>query len=142
VPIVDILFYMEIVGIDHIVIRCVDVERMLDFYCDGLGCALERSRNDLGLYHLRAGRSLIDLVSVSGKLGRASGGLPESQSRNMDHFCLRIDAFDEQTLRTRFKALGIELGAVQTNYGAEGDGPSFYLSDPEGNTIELKGPAL
>jgi catechol 2,3-dioxygenase-like lactoylglutathione lyase family enzyme len=123
---------MQIVGIDHVVIRCVDVKRMLDFYCGVLGCSLEKSREDLGLYHLRAGRSLIDLVSVSMS--------PDRSSRNMDHFCLRIDVFDESALRSHFRAAGIELGEVHNNFGADGDGPSFYLSDPEENTIELKGP--
>jgi len=140
--ILDTVFGMEIVGLDHVVIRCADVERMLDFYCDALGCGLERSRSDLGLYHLRAGRSLIDLVSASGKLGREGGGPPDSNSRNMDHICLRIEPFDEQSLRNHFSGLGIELGQLHNNYGAEGDGPSFYLNDPEGNIVELKGPAF
>jgi glyoxylase I family protein len=128
---------MKVVGIDHVVIRCVDVKHMLEFYCEVLGCSLEKSREDLGLYHLRAGKSLIDLVTTS----MGQGGLPPDQSaRNMDHFCLRIDAFDEHALRAHFRAAGIELGEVHNNFGAEGDGPSFYLNDPEGNTIELKGP--
>ncbi len=29
---------------------------------------------------------------------------------------------------------------VAARYGTEGEGPSLYLADPEGNTIELKGP--
>jgi catechol 2,3-dioxygenase-like lactoylglutathione lyase family enzyme len=132
---------MQIIGIDHVVIRCVDVERMLEFYCDVIGCTIDRRRDELGLYHLRAGRSLVDLVSVAGKAGRQSGGTPEKHARNMDHFCLRIDSFDEPAIRAHFAANGIELGQVQNNYGAEGDGPSFYICDPEGNTIELKGPA-
>jgi glyoxylase I family protein len=125
---------MQILGIDHLVIRCIDVKRMLGFYRDVLGCRLEKSREELGLYHLRAGKSLIDLLSVS-------KAPPAGSARNMDHFCLRIDAFDEPTLRAHFHAAGIELGDVHINFGADGDGPSFYLSDPEGNTIELKGPA-
>ena len=133
---------MHILGIDHVVMRCVKVERMLDFYCGVLGCALEKSREDLGLFHLRAGRSLIDLVACSGQLGREGGGPPAENGRNMDHLCLRIEAFDEKALRAHFKAHGIEPGEVQKNYGAEGDGPSFYLRDPEGNTVELKGPAF
>ena len=34
----------------------------------------------------------------------------------------------------------IEAGAVESRYGAEGEGPSLYLQDPEGNEVELKGP--
>jgi catechol 2,3-dioxygenase-like lactoylglutathione lyase family enzyme len=131
---------MHILGIDHVVIRCVDAERMLNFYCNILGCTLEKPREDLGLYHVRAGRSLIDLITVSGKLGQEGGGAPIPNGRNMDHLCVRIDSFHEETLRNHFKTHGIELGVVQNNFGAEGDGPSVYLRDPEGNTIELKGP--
>jgi len=124
---------MRIIGIDHVVIRCIDIKRMLPFYCDVLGCSLEKAREDLGLYHLRAGKSLIDLLSIS-------ESAPDASARNMDHLCLRIDTFDETALRAHFRAAGIELGEVHNNFGADGDGPSFYLNDPEGNTIELKGP--
>jgi hypothetical protein len=60
----------------------------------------------------------------------------------MDHFCLRIDPFDVTALRRRFGRHGIDLGPLhEHNFGAEGYGPAFYLKDPEGNAIELKGPA-
>src|SRR5262245_20565335 len=100
---------MYILGIDHVVIRCVYAQRMMNFYCYILGCTLEKSREDLGLYHVRAGRSLIDLITVSGRLGQEGGGAPIPNGRNMDHFCLRIDSFHEETLRSHFKTHGIEL---------------------------------
>ena len=56
-------------GIDHVVLRVVDVEGVIRFYQDVLGCAVERREDDLGLIQLRAGRSLIDLVDVNGELG-------------------------------------------------------------------------
>jgi catechol 2,3-dioxygenase-like lactoylglutathione lyase family enzyme len=127
-------------GIDHVVIRAADLERAVAFYRDVLGCAVERVREDLGLVHMRAGSTLIDLISVGGALGRAGGAAPGSVGRNMDHFCLRIEPFDEEDLRAHLAARGIPAGDVQTNYGAEGNGPSLYISDPDGNTIELKGP--
>lgn len=37
---------------------------------------------------------------------------------------------------------GIAVDPAETRYGAEGDGPSIYFSDPDGNRIELKGPAI
>ena len=127
-------------GIDHVVLRVVDVEGMIRFYQDVLGCAIERRKDDLGLVQLRAGRSLIDLVDVAGELGRKGGGAPGAEARNMDHFCLRIDPFDEAAIRAHLRAHGVEAGALATRYGAEGDGPSLYIQDPEGNTVELKGP--
>lgn len=128
--------------IDHVVLRVVDPEPMLRFYCDVLGLAIERRDDDIGLIQLRAGRSLIDLVPVDGKLGRAGGGPPDPGRRNLDHLCLRIEEFDELALRRHLKARGIRPGEVASRYGAEGAGPSMYIADPEGNTVELKGPQV
>ena len=127
-------------GIDHVVLRVVDVEGVIRFYQDVLGCAVERRKDDLGLIQLRAGRSLIDLVDVNGELGQKGGAAPGAEARNMDHFCLRIDPFDEAQIRAHLRAYGVEAGELATRYGAEGDGPSLYIQDPEGNTVELKGP--
>ena len=127
--------------IDHLVLRVADLEQMLRFYCDALGCTVERRQDDLGLVQLRAGRSLIDLVPVSGKLGRAGGAAPGTQGRNLDHFCLRVEPFDETALRAHLAAHGVQAGPVESRYGAEGLGPSIYLTDPEGNVVELKGPS-
>ena len=127
-------------GIDHVVLRVVDVEGVIRFYKDVLGCAVERRKDDLGLIQLRAGRSLIDLVDVNGELGQKGGAAPGAEARNMDHFCLRIDPFDEAQIRAYLRAHGVEAGELVTRYGAEGDGPSLYIQDPEGNTVELKGP--
>ena len=127
-------------GIDHVVLRVVDVEGVIRFYKDVLGCAVERRKDDLGLIQLRAGRSLIDLVDVNGELGQKGGAAPGAEARNMDHFCLRIYPFDEAQIRVHLRAHGVEAGELATRYGAEGDGPSLYIQDPEGNTVELKGP--
>lgn len=127
--------------IDHLVLRIRDIEVMVHFYCTVLGCTLERRRDDLGLIQLRAGRSLIDLVPVDGVLGRGGGAAPQPGSRNLDHFCLRVEAFDETGIRTHLRGFGIEAGPLESRYGAEGYGPSLYVTDPEGNVVELKGPA-
>ena len=127
--------------IDHVVLRVSDVAAMLAFYRDALGCPIERRQDDIGLIQLRAGRSLIDLVPVDGVLGRAGGAAPSREGRNLDHFCLRVEPFDESVLRARLAEHGIDAGPVSSRYGAEGEGPSIYVSDPEGNVVELKGPA-
>jgi catechol 2,3-dioxygenase-like lactoylglutathione lyase family enzyme len=127
--------------IDHLVLRVADLERMLHFYCDALGCTVERRQDELGLIQLRAGRSLIDLVPVSGKLGQAGGAAPGAQGRNLDHFCLRVEPFDEAGIRAHLGAHGIQAGPLESRYGAEGLGPSIYVTDPEGNVVELKGPS-
>ena len=130
----------KLVGLDHLVLRARDPQRMVRFYRDVLGCAVEREQADLGLIQLRAGRSLIDLVDVAGKLGLAGGAAPGADGRNLDHLCLRIEPFDAGVLARHLRHHGIEVGKVGTRYGAEGEGPSLYLSDPEGNVLELKGP--
>jgi glyoxylase I family protein len=130
----------KILRLDHIVLRVRDVEAMLRFYTDVLGCTLERTQEELGLYQVRAGASLIDLVTIDGKLGRAGGAAPGSEGRNLDHFCLRIEPFDADALSEWLTGRGIDVGEIGQRYGAEGEGPSLYLSDPEGNVVELKGP--
>jgi len=122
------------------VLRVVNLERMLRFYCDALGCTVEKRQETIGLVQLRAGRSLIDLVPVQGELGRAGGAAPGLEGRNLDHFCLRVEPFDETAIRQQLKTHGIEAGPVESRYGAEGEGPSIYVTDPEGNVVELKGP--
>jgi catechol 2,3-dioxygenase-like lactoylglutathione lyase family enzyme len=126
--------------IDHVVLRVSDLERMLGFYRDVLGCTVERRKDGIGLIQLRAGRSLVDLVPVDGELGRAGGAAPGNEGRNMDHLCFRLETFDEASLAEHLARHGVEPGAVHSRYGAEGEGPSMYVTDPEGNTIELKGP--
>jgi len=130
----------HIVGLDHVVLRVKDVERMVRFYHDVLTCRVERVRPELGLTQLRAGRSLIDMVAVDGELGRRGGAAPGTEARNMDHFCLRIEPFEPEALARHLTAHGITADEVKTRYGAEGDGPSLYITDPEGNVVELKGP--
>lgn len=130
----------SIVGLDHVVLRVTDAERMVRFYRDVLGCGIERVRPDIGLTQLRAGRSLIDMVAVDSELGRRGGAGPGREGRNMDHLCLRIEPFQPDALAALLASHGLAAGEVKTRYGAEGDGPSIYLTDPEGNTVELKGP--
>lgn len=132
----------RLVGIDHVVVRVHDLARMRAFYEGVLGCCVEREIPELGLYQLRAGRSLIDLVDVAGPIGRNGGDAPGIGGRNMDHFCLRVDPWDPDTILTYLAAAGIKAGPVETRNGAEGEGPSIYLDDPEGNMVELKGPAF
>jgi catechol 2,3-dioxygenase-like lactoylglutathione lyase family enzyme len=129
-----------ILGLDHVVLRVQDMQRMQRFYCDVLGCSVERVEERLGLTQLRAGESLIDLVALDGELGRRGGAGPRKEGRNVDHYCLRIEPFDAGMIAGHLAAHGISAEEARTRYGADGYGPSIYLTDPEGNTVELKGP--
>jgi glyoxylase I family protein len=129
-----------IAGLDHVVLRVRDVAVMLRFYRDVLGCAVEKEQPAFGLVQLRAGASLIDLVDVDGPLGRVGGAPPGADARNMDHFCLRIDPWNELAIIAHLDTAGIAIRDQGIRYGAEGYGPSLYIQDPEGNMVELKGP--
>jgi glyoxylase I family protein len=127
--------------IDHIVLRVRDLDKMITFYTQVLGCTIEKRQEAIGLIQLRAGASLVDLVPVDGKLGRTGGAAPGKEGRNVDHFCFRVDGFDEGGILAWLAAHGVQAGPAESRYGAEGEGPSIYVNDPEGNTVELKGPA-
>lgn len=127
--------------IDHIVLRTRAVERLLAFYRDTLGCTIERIQPEIGLTQLRAGRCLIDLLDMEPPRNQSvsmEAGI--DAARNMDHFCLRIEPFDAVAISAFLRERGYEPGRVETRYGAEGEGPSIYVADPDGNTVELKGP--
>ena len=127
--------------IDHVVLRVIDLARMQRFYSEVLGCAEVRRQDEIGLVQLRAGSAMLDLVPVDGKLGRMGGAAPGTEGRNVDHVCFRVEPFDEAAIRAHLAAHGVEAGPVESRFGAEGEGPSIYLHDPEGNMLELKGPA-
>ncbi len=120
----------SLLGLDHVVIHARDLEKMVAFYRDAVGCKEERRLDRLGLVQMRAGRSMIDLLAGRG----------DEAGVNMDHLCLRIEPFDPTAIAARLQPHGIAPGEVVLRYGAEGEGPSVYFSDPEGNTVEFKGP--
>lgn len=130
---------ITIQNIDHVVLRVVDLDKVARFYIDVLGARFEKHQEAIGLYQLRVGTSLIDLVPVDGALGRMGGAAPGPEGRNVDHICFRVLPWDGEAIRAELKGHGIEAEIV-SRYGADGDGPSIYLSDPEGNHLELKGP--
>jgi glyoxylase I family protein len=127
-------------ALDHVVLRVSDLDRARAFYCDVLGCSFEKWQEQFGLLQLRAGSALIDLVALDGPLGRVGGAAPGTEGRNLDHFCLRVAPFDAAALRAHLAAHGVDPGETVQRYGAEGYGPSLYISDPDGNMVELKGP--
>lgn len=96
-------------GLDHIVLRVADLPRMLAFYHAVLGCTDERAQPELGLYQLRAGASLIDLVTLDGQLGARGGAAPGKEGRNLDHFALAIEPFDDPALRAHLAAHDVAI---------------------------------
>lgn len=128
--------------IDHVVLRVSDLAASLRFYVGILGCRMERTQEKIGLYQVRAGQSLIDLVPIDGELGMKGGMGPGKEGRNLDHFAIRISPFDESSIRAYLGSHGVPAGEFGQRYGAEGNGPSIYVEDPDGNVVELKGPSV
>jgi catechol 2,3-dioxygenase-like lactoylglutathione lyase family enzyme len=126
-------------AIDHIVLRTDRYQELIDFYCDVLGCVVEReSAEEFGLTQLRAGSALIDIIDVKRKLGQQGGSAPKTMGRNMDHFCLQLEPFDEHELEQHLKSFSVEISEFQERYGAQGMGRSIYIKDIAGNTVELR----
>ena len=130
---------IEIVAIDHLVLRTNKLEEMLHFYCKILGCYIERQLPaEIGLIQIRAGNALIDLVLVDSQLGKLGGGSPSQKENNLDHFCLQIKAITNSELTDHLSSYGVKFENFEQRYGAQGFGDSLYIQDPEGNVVELK----
>jgi len=115
--------------IDHIVLRTGDVERLGKFYQELIGLKLER-QTESGLTQLRAGQCLLDIVAADDR---------NQLGMNLEHFCFRIDPYDEGSIRSRLESAGAPIVKTGNGYGAEGRGPNIYFKDPDGNLVELKG---
>jgi glyoxylase I family protein len=125
-----------ILGIDHVVLRAADPAALERFYIEVLGCRLEKRQGTLT--QLRAGSALIDIVPADAP--GPAGGSSRSGGANLDHLCLRVDPFDAAAIARHLADHNAACGAQASRYGAEGQGPSVYITDPEGNGVELKGP--
>ena len=130
---------ISLAAIDHVVFRVADVDAAIGFYSAVLGAQVEKVQAEIGLWQLRAGSALIDLVPVDSRLGRLGGAAPAKEGRNVDHVCFRVLPWDGDAILAHLRRHGID-GEIVSRYGAEGDGPSIYLVDPDGNGLELKGP--
>ncbi len=130
---------LTIKGLDHLVLRVHDLEGMVAFYRDVIGLSVERRQDGIGLVQLRAGTQLVDLVAVDSLLGRTGGAAPGAGGRNLDHFCLNVEDFDLTAVTAHVASHGVTVGDSGQRYGAGGQGLSVYLSDPEGNGLELRG---
>ena len=126
-------------GLDHVVLLVDDMAAAKSFYLSVIGCTVEGALPQYGMLQLRAGAALIDLVDISGPEGEW-GRPPVPGGRNMDHVAIAIGAYDEAAMRAHLAAHGVEIVEEGIRGGARGEGMSFYVKDPAGNTIELKGP--
>ena len=128
-------------GLDHVVLLVDDMAAATAFYTGVIGCTLDRDLPQYGMRQLRAGAALIDLVEYTSEQG--AWARPDvAGGRNMDHVALATGPWDEAALRAHLAAHQVDIVEEGIRYGAKGDGHSFYVRDPAGNTVELKGPML
>jgi catechol 2,3-dioxygenase-like lactoylglutathione lyase family enzyme len=127
--------------IDHVVLRVADLAASMRFYRDILGFPLAHSNEEAGLHQFRAGASMIDLVALDGRIGRAGGETVTQENRNMDHFAVTLAEYDEPAIIAHLEGFGVKPYGSARRFGAEGRGTSILVTDPDGNTVELKGPA-
>jgi catechol 2,3-dioxygenase-like lactoylglutathione lyase family enzyme len=118
---------VKVLGLDHVVVNCGDVERALEWYTDALGLEPinvdEWRRGDVFFPSVRVSdTTIIDLFPV------------ERTGENMNHFCLMIASEDLDALASKFP----DSRRADNNFGAQGYGSSLYVTDPDGNTVELK----
>ena len=106
--------------IDHLILRVVGMKAMISFYTGTRGCSVERRQDCIGLLQLRAGRSMLDLVTVADKLSRAGGAAPGTGGRNLDHFCFLVDQFVEKAIRVTPTGANVQVGETGSRYGIEG----------------------
>jgi catechol 2,3-dioxygenase-like lactoylglutathione lyase family enzyme len=118
-------------GFDHLVLRCADVERTLAWYVDVVGLEPVRvdewRRDEVVFPSVRASpTTIVDLI----------GGDGDGADGRLDHFCIVVDPCDLAAVAAA-KGLDIVEGPVP-RYGAQGDGTSIYVRDPDGCLVEIR----
>jgi len=131
---------LTLLGIDHVVFLVDDMNVALTFYKEFLGCSHGYSYPALGMEQVWAGSALIVLWDITHP-GATAAVPPVQGGRNVDHVCIATGPFDEVEFRDHCSRNGVEIELEALHGGARGMGNSFYIRDPFGNRLEIKGPA-
>ena len=129
-----------LVGIDHVVFLVDDMARAMAFYAEVLGAVPGYTYPALGMEQVWCGSALIVLWDVSHP-GAASAVPPVTGGRNVDHVCIATSPVAQGAMRAHLAAHGVAIEREAMHGGARGMGHSFYIRDPFGNKLEIKGPA-
>ncbi|MEX0970779.1 MAG: VOC family protein [Paracoccaceae bacterium] len=130
----------SLVGIDHVVFTVDNMNRALAFYSTVLGCAPGYSYPALGMEQVWCGAALIVLWDITHP-GAASAVPAVAGGSNVDHVCIALSPFEHGAMHAHLAAHGVQIEREAMHGGARGMGHSFYIRDPFGNKLELKGPA-
>ena len=121
----------------HVVIRVAALDRMVGFYRDVLGLEVVQRQDALGLVHLRAGSTRVDLLWIGGRLCR--GGLAPDHARpNLDRLCLAVSPWDRAAVDAHLAKHCVAIDASRSGHGTSGEAPPLFLTDPEGNGVEIR----
>ena len=129
-----------LVGLDHVVFLVDDMAKAMGFYAEVLGAVPGYTYPALGMEQVWCGSALIVLWDVTHP-GAASAVPPVSGGRNVDHVCIATSPFAHDAVRAHLAAHGVAIEREAMHGGARGMGNSFYIRDPFGNKLEIKGPA-
>jgi catechol 2,3-dioxygenase-like lactoylglutathione lyase family enzyme len=123
---------MHVLGIDHVVVICSDVENTLAWWQRELGLdplRLEAFRDGTAPFpSLRLNpNTILDFV-----VGERTG-------ENVAHVAIEVDA-DADRLEALVGERGWDVAVPldRSLFGARGIGAGVYIRDPEGNVLELR----
>jgi catechol 2,3-dioxygenase-like lactoylglutathione lyase family enzyme len=120
---------IQVRGLDHIVLTVADAHRSLDWYGGRLGLeplrVAEWEAEEVFFPSVRVdATTIIDLLEVP------------PTGINVDHVCLVVEPVDLAALAAA-PDLDVVEGPVR-RWGAQGEGTSLYIRDPDGNLVELR----
>lgn len=129
---------VSVTGFDHLVLSCRKAKATRAFYENVLGFRVTSELPQWGMTELTAGNAVIVLVDAASKEG-AWAVSSKGEGENMNHYCLRLKSFDEAGLRAMLAQNGIAIEEEQHEETEAGPEHAFYVRDPDGNYVELRG---
>lgn len=126
---------MEVKELGHLVLYVRDLERSRRFYRDVLGWKEVGGEGPLGApaAAFSSGRTHHELLLI--EVGHDAAPVPAGRRVGLYHFGLKIGETDDELREavTRLKEAGVAIGGAADHTVTH----SLYISDPDGNEIEL-----
>jgi len=119
----------KLLGLDHLLLLVRGMTEAERFYCGVLGCTVKHRMPQWAMLELSAGVVLVDIDDPKGALA-LQGAQP---GRNLNHFAIRTDDWNEGEMRDWLAANSVEIEEERADPGEL----AFYVRDPSGNLVEL-----